>query len=56
MTRSLRRRRNGARFACRRCRLSCQGVNVTGRAIRGRLLCVRESFEEWNTGASFFML
>jgi hypothetical protein len=32
--------------------LRCQGVNATGRAIRGASVDVREPFEEWNTGAS----
>jgi hypothetical protein len=29
------RRRNDARFACKRCRLPRRGVNATGRAVRG---------------------
>jgi hypothetical protein len=52
LTRSLWRRRSAARFPCQRRRLSRRGVNVMGRAVRGRPLRVREPFEERDTGAS----
>jgi hypothetical protein len=35
LTRSLWRRRSVTRFSCQRCRLSCRGVNATGRVVRG---------------------
>ena len=48
----LRRRRSVARFSCQRHRLSCRGVNATGRVVGGAAVRVREPFEERVTGAS----